>query len=102
MQNKRKQPYSLDQRFSHWRSYGRGDLWTVPDGVIEMAREYVPDMYDAFCWHEAEQERELAKRQRCDCCDQVITDDYCYNINGDHICSDCLEREYLVVTPVEK
>ena len=66
-----------------------------------MAREYVPDMYDAFCWHEAEQERELAKRQVCDCCGEPITEDYCYKIVRGYICQRCLEEEYMVPTPVE-
>ena len=63
--------------------------------------EYIPDMYDAWSRHEEQQERELAKRQRCSECDEPITDDYCYLINGEYICQDCMNDYYLVETPVE-
>lgn len=66
-----------------------------------MARNYCPDMYDAFCWHEAEKERELAKRQVCSECDAPITSDWCYYINGEYICEDCMRDYYMVETPVE-
>ena len=50
--------------------------------------------------HCERQERELAKRQRCSECDEPITGDYCYLINGEYICEECM-MEYMVETPVE-
>lgn len=51
--------------------------------------------------HCDKQERELAKRQICSECDEPITDDYCYLINGEYICQDCMNDYYMVETPVE-
>ena len=65
-----------------------------------MSGEYVPDMLDAFNWHEAEQERQAAKLPRCSECDEPITEDYCYYINSEYICKDCMDN-YLVATPEE-
>ena len=64
-------------------------------------REYVPDMYDAFCWHEAEQERQTAKLPLCSECGEPITEDYCFYINDEYICEDCMECYYRVPTPIE-
>jgi hypothetical protein len=47
------------------------------------------------------EERELARRQMCGCCCEPITDDYCYLIDGEYICQDCMNDYYLVETPVE-
>lgn len=63
--------------------------------------ERVPDNYDAFCKYEAEQERQLSKRQVCDCCGYPITDDECLHYKGDYICKNCMETYYMVETPVE-
>ena len=63
--------------------------------------ERCPDMYDAFCKHEAEQERELAERQVCDCCGETITEDHCYEIFGGYICQDCMTKYHMVETPVK-
>lgn len=62
---------------------------------------YIPDNYDAWSRYQDQQEQELAKRQRCSECDEPITDDYCYNINGEHICKSCMDSYYMVETPVE-
>ena len=51
--------------------------------------------------HCEQQERELAKRQICNECGHPITDDYCYNINGEYICESCMNSYYMVETPVE-
>ena len=64
--------------------------------------EYVPDNYDAWTWHEAQMERETAKRQRCGECDNPIYDDFCFYINGEYICRDCIEDYYMVETPCEE
>ena len=63
---------------------------------------YVPDNYDAWSRHQDQMERELAERQRCSECDEPITDDYCYLINGEYICQDCMNSYYMVETPVDE
>jgi formylmethanofuran dehydrogenase subunit E len=66
-----------------------------------MTREYCPDLYDAFCWHEDQKERELARYPVCSECDNPITEDVCYQINGELICIDCMRDNYLIETPIE-
>lgn len=55
---------------------------------------YVPDNYDAFVWHSAEQEREEKEwRSRlpvCCECGEPIEDDDCYDFGGDLYCPDCV------------
>ena len=69
-------------------------MWSFgKEPVYDPSREW-----DRHCEME---ERELAKRQRCSECDEPITDDYCYLINGEYICQDCMNDYYLVETPVE-
>ena len=63
--------------------------------------EHCPDMYDAFTWHEAQREKEAARRQCCDECGEPIWEDFCYYIDGNYICKDCLDRYYMVETPCE-
>lgn len=62
--------------------------------------ERVPDNYDAFCKHDAEQERELVKRAVCEDCGEPIMEDTCYLISYKLICENCMD-EYLIPTPVE-
>lgn len=40
------------------------------------AYEYIPDYTDLHREYEAEQERRLENRSKCDCCEEPITDDY--------------------------
>ena len=48
--------------------------------------DYTPDYNDLYSAYEDKQERMLAKFPKCDYCGEPITDDYCYNIDGDIIC----------------
>ena len=43
---------------------------------------------------EAEQARELAKLPICADCGEPITSDYCYCINDEYICPDCMDSGY--------
>ena len=61
--------------------------------VYDPSREW-----DRYCEME---ERELARRQVCSECGEPIVEDYCYLINDEYICEDCLERYYKVETPEE-
>lgn len=51
-----------------------------------------PDNYDMFLAHDARQEAELDRLPECEWCGEKIQDEYCYNINGDLVCSACLEN----------
>lgn len=55
---------------------------------------YIPDNYDQFEIHNAEQERRLDKLPRCSECDEPIQDDYLYEINGEYICESCMKDNY--------
>lgn len=54
--------------------------------------------YDRYC---AEQEREMERLPRCSECDEPITDDFCYYINGEYICEECM-KDYLIDTPADE
>lgn len=43
---------------------------------------------------EAEAERWLQNRPECDYCQEHIQDDHYFEINGDVICSECLEAHF--------
>lgn len=44
--------------------------------------------------HDAEQEAKIEKLPKCDYCNETIQDDFCYEINGDIICEDCLVNNF--------
>ena len=39
----------------------------------------------------AEDEKALKSLPRCSECDKPISDDFCYQINGELICEDCMQ-----------
>lgn len=53
---------------------------------------YIPDNYDRWEQHNREQEAKLDKLPRCSECDEPIQDEYCYYINGEYICEECMEQ----------
>ena len=55
---------------------------------------YVPDNYDAYERHEAEQEAWLKKRPICEKCGEPIQDDYLFDVDGDLYCEDCMKDLY--------
>ena len=55
---------------------------------------YIPDNYDRFEAHMAEQERELQKLPICSECHERIMDDKCYLINDEYICPNCMEENH--------
>lgn len=55
---------------------------------------YIPDNYDAWKSHDAEQQRLLERLPRCSLCDEPITEDYAYYIEGEWICCGCMESEF--------
>lgn len=44
--------------------------------------------------HDAEQQRRLDKLPRCGYCDEPITDDIYYEINGECVCEECLKEHH--------
>lgn len=52
------------------------------------------DNLDLWNIHEAEQERKLARLPVCSYCDEPIQDDFCYEIDGELICEDCLNDNH--------
>lgn len=56
---------------------------------------YIPDAYEQWERHDAEQERELQKLPRCSECDEPIQNEHCYEINGELICPDCMNDNHL-------
>lgn len=55
---------------------------------------YVPDNYDLFMQHEAEQDKQLEKLPTCSCCGEPIQDEYYYEINDELYCEECMKNEY--------
>lgn len=54
----------------------------------------VPDNYDKWLEHEAQQDKWLSERRVCEYCGQPIQDDFFYEINGDVLCEKCLNRNF--------
>ena len=54
----------------------------------------VPDNYDRWKQHDAEQEAQLDKLPKCSICDEPIQDDYYYEINDECICEECLNDNF--------
>lgn len=69
-------------------------------GVVVMAREYVPDMYDMWEAYDIKQEMERGRRQVCDECGENIMEDWCYCIDNKYYCERCMDR-FSIATPVE-
>ena len=53
---------------------------------------YIPDNYDRFEMHMAEQERELDRLPRCSECLEPIQDECAYYINDEWICERCMDE----------
>lgn len=58
---------------------------------------YVPDNYDMFRTYDYEQQRRVKKLPRCSHCDEHITDDTAFYIEGEWICEDCMNQFRKVV-----
>lgn len=50
----------------------------------------IPDNYDAWCRHEDEDNRKLVKLPCCAWCGERIQDSFCYEIDGDKVCEECI------------
>ena len=54
----------------------------------------IPDNYDIWQAHQGRQDRKLDDLPKCARCEDPIQDDFFYEINGENICEDCLQREF--------
>lgn len=59
-----------------------------------MPRYYSDDPVADFTRLDAEQARELKRLPVCVECDEPIQDEYCFEINGELVCKDCLIRNH--------
>lgn len=57
-------------------------------------RDNIPDNYDMFVQHDAEQQRKLERLPICADCGEHVQDDHFYLINDEVICPDCLDSNY--------
>lgn len=64
----------------------------LKEGMIEVP--YLPDAYDMWEAHDAQQQKELEELPVCYYCDQPIQDDHYYTIHDENICPDCLESYF--------
>ena len=60
---------------------------------------WTDDPHKDFARWDAEQEEALERLPKCCECGEPIVDDYCYYINDEYICEDCLNLCYRVETP---
>ena len=59
---------------------------------------YVPDYLDHWAEHNRQQEAELNRLPKCCECCEPIQDDYCFQINDEIICEQCLVENYRIST----
>lgn len=59
----------------------------------------MPDNYDLWEAHDAEQARQEARLPHCADCDEPIMTNEAYYINGDWICEDCMDSYKREVWP---
>lgn len=52
---------------------------------------YVPENYDWYRTKEAEEEKWLQNRPRCENCGEHIQDEYLYDVDGAVLCEECMK-----------
>ena len=60
---------------------------------------YVPDVYDQWEQREKKQQLELYKLPKCYYCEEPISEEYCYEINDELICVECLNENFTMILP---
>lgn len=55
---------------------------------------YIPDAYDQWKAHEAEQQAQLDKLPRCSECENPIQTEYCFEVNDELICPHCMMENH--------
>lgn len=56
--------------------------------------DYIPDYNGLYAAHERRQERALRKYPNCAHCEEPITDDYLFDIDGVFYCKTCLNSNF--------
>lgn len=57
---------------------------------------YTGEPLDDFYAYDDEEEARIAMLPRCGICDEPLIDDYCFEIEGDHVCENCLHKHFKV------
>ena len=52
---------------------------------------HVSDNYDRWLQHDTEQENRLRDLPECSECGEPIQDEFCYEVNGEYICENCMD-----------
>lgn len=60
------------------------------------------DNYDFWLEHDHEEQEWLDSLPICDECGEPIQTEHCYNINGNYICKECIERYRVCVDDIVK
>ena len=55
---------------------------------------FTDDPLSDFDRHDRQQEEWLNSLPVCDCCGEPIQEEYCYEINGEYFCEDCLDMHF--------
>lgn len=55
---------------------------------------YIPDNYDLFKQHDAEQQKQLDRLPRCSECEHPIQDEFCFEVNGELVCDECMNNNH--------
>lgn len=55
---------------------------------------YTDDPLADFDYYDAKEIERLSKLPTCEWCGEPIQDDYCYEINGEIICEECLNDNH--------
>ena len=55
---------------------------------------YTDNPLTDFATHDFQQQKDLEQLPICSCCDEHITDDYCYIVNDEPVCEACLNSYY--------
>lgn len=59
---------------------------------------YTDDPIRDFHRYDREREAELESLPKCCECDEPIQDDYCYDIDGEYICEECMRYNHRKAT----
>ena len=60
-----------------------------------MFMSYVPDNLDIWSAYDREQCQAAERLSRCSECDEPITTEMAYYINGEWICEECMEQYHI-------
>lgn len=85
-----------DGQHNYFRNKYQGGArwdWSLPSPYAEEDMP-IPDNYDAWEAHEAEQQAWLDRCPVCVKCKEAIQDEELFDVNGDLYCMDCAKKEF--------